>query len=80
MENPPEALAHYWTSSTILKRLPADHLPIYEHSPPQDMFSVRPLNTKSPELAWGLCAVAIGLVGVIAGFVLGSFLEFGRDG
>lgn len=79
MDNPPEPLAHYWTSSTTLKRLPEDYLPKYEAAPPEVMYLVKPLNVKTPQYMWGICAVFSGLLGILAGFILGSFLEFGND-
>ena len=79
MDDPPEPLAHYWTSSRTLQVLPDDGLPVYEHAPPTDMYLVKPVGFRSAKFLWGVTALASALVGVLAGFVLGTFLEFGRD-
>lgn len=79
MDAPPDPLAHYWTASRILDRLPEDHLPMYEHAPPTDMYLVKPLNMASGKLLWGLGFLGAAFFGIIAGFVLGTFLEFGRS-
>ena len=78
MDAPPEPLAHYWTSSRTLERLPEDHLPTYEQAPPADMYLVRPLNLHSAKFLWGFGIFGGALVGIIAGFILGTLLEFGR--
>ena len=77
MDAPPEPLAHCWTASRTLQKLPDDGLPKYEHSPPPDMYLTKPLKL-SRAVVWGMIALGSGLLGVLAGFVLGSLLEFGR--
>ena len=79
MDNPPEPLAHYWTSSRSLEHLPDDGLPVYEQAPPADMYLVKPMGFRSAKFLWFFIALASALLGILAGFVLGTFLEFGRD-
>jgi hypothetical protein len=78
MDAPPEPLAHCFTASRTLKILPDDDLPKYTHSPPADMFLAKKF-TLTPAMKWGVTALGSGLLGILAGFVLGSLLEVGRQ-